>query len=269
MNCRSIRWRSLPGGPAPAVRPIYPRNRRDGHLGHLFAQPADLWGLAVGSRSLRASFSLLAAPPGSRDHPHLGFLHHRQISLSFQPAALERRADLRLGDGRRGHGQDQQEPRRRADGAAGDDRKLFRGCAALLGRLDQPGQRCPDQRREDPDGHPPGHQAVERGPLCRTLHHPTPRRLSIPSAFSPADRWILARLQQVVRRATTAMLDYDYAAAKAEVEAFFWKDLADNYLEMAKQRLYNPDHPQHPGAVYACRPCCSPCSSCWRPSSLT
>ncbi len=47
------------------------------------------------------------------------------------------------------------------------------------------------------------------------------------------------------------MLGYEYAAAKTEVEAFFWKDLADNYLEMAKQRLYNPDHPQHPGAVCA------------------
>ena len=71
-----------------------------------------------------------------------------------------------------------------------------------------------------------------------------------PGALSPADRWILARLQQVIRRATAAMQSYEYAAAKNEVEAFFWKDLADNYLEMAKQRLYNPDHPQHAGAVF-------------------
>ena len=27
-------------------------------------------------------------------------------------------------------------------------------------------------------------------------------------------------------------------AARDEVESFFWNDLADNYLEMAKQRLY-------------------------------
>ena len=72
-----------------------------------------------------------------------------------------------------------------------------------------------------------------------------------PGSFSPADRWILARLQQVIRRATTAMLGYEYASAKTEVETFFWRDLADNYLEMAKQRLYSPDHPQHPGAVFA------------------
>ncbi len=71
-----------------------------------------------------------------------------------------------------------------------------------------------------------------------------------PAALSPADRWILARLQQVVQRATAAMQAYEYAAAKSEVETFFWKDVADNYLEMAKQRLYNPDHPQHSGARF-------------------
>jgi NAD(P)H-hydrate repair Nnr-like enzyme with NAD(P)H-hydrate dehydratase domain len=36
---------------------------------------------------------------------------------------------------------------------------------------------------------------------------------------------------------------YDYAAAKSAVEAFFWRDLADNYLEMCKQRLYDEDDP--------------------------
>ncbi len=32
------------------------------------------------------------------------------------------------------------------------------------------------------------------------------------------------------------------------MENFFWRDLADNYLEMAKQRLYDPEHPQHAAA---------------------
>ncbi len=59
--------------------------------------------------------------------------------------------------------------------------------------------------------------------------------------LSSADRWILARLQNLVRRVTTLFEQYDYAAAKSETETFFWRDLADNYLEMAKQRLYNGD----------------------------
>jgi valyl-tRNA synthetase len=32
---------------------------------------------------------------------------------------------------------------------------------------------------------------------------------------------------------------YEYATAKSEVESFFWKEMADNYLEMAKKRLYD------------------------------
>jgi valyl-tRNA synthetase len=70
---------------------------------------------------------------------------------------------------------------------------------------------------------------------------------------TPADRWILARLQQVIRRSTAHFQNYDYASAKNEVEDFFWRDLADNYLEMCKLRLYDPEHPQRPGALQALR----------------
>jgi len=37
------------------------------------------------------------------------------------------------------------------------------------------------------------------------------------------------------------MNEYEFAAAKAEVERFFWADLADNYLELVKRRLYESD----------------------------
>jgi valyl-tRNA synthetase len=69
--------------------------------------------------------------------------------------------------------------------------------------------------------------------------------------FSLADRWILARCQQVVRQATEALEDFDYATAKNEIDAFFWHDLSDNYLEMCKQRLYDEAHPQREGARFA------------------
>jgi valyl-tRNA synthetase len=72
-----------------------------------------------------------------------------------------------------------------------------------------------------------------------------------PALRTPADRWILARLQQVIRRTTAHFQDYDYASAKNEVEDFFWRDLADNYLEMCKLRLYDAAHPQRPGALHA------------------
>ncbi len=62
--------------------------------------------------------------------------------------------------------------------------------------------------------------------------------LQTPPALSPADRWILARTQSLVHRVTGLLENYDYAAAKSDIEVFFWRDLADNYLEMAKMRLY-------------------------------
>jgi valyl-tRNA synthetase len=70
-------------------------------------------------------------------------------------------------------------------------------------------------------------------------------------AATPADRWILARAQCVVRRATEYLLAYDHAAAKNEAETFFWTELADNYLEMAKLRLYDESSPTRAGAQFA------------------
>jgi valyl-tRNA synthetase len=69
--------------------------------------------------------------------------------------------------------------------------------------------------------------------------------------LSPADRWILSRTQRLVRRATEHMGDYEHAAAKNETEAFFWTELADNYLEMAKLRLYSECDTARPAAQFA------------------
>jgi valyl-tRNA synthetase len=66
--------------------------------------------------------------------------------------------------------------------------------------------------------------------------------------LSPADRWILSRSQRLVRRVTHLLEKYDYAAAKSEIENFFWRELADNYLEMCKQRLYGEDQVQRQAA---------------------
>jgi valyl-tRNA synthetase len=70
---------------------------------------------------------------------------------------------------------------------------------------------------------------------------------STPPPLTLADRWLLSRLQHLVQSTTQLFHQYDYATAKSEIEMFFWHDLADNYLEMAKQRLYDgPD----PGAQF-------------------
>ncbi|MCB9435628.1 MAG: valine--tRNA ligase [Anaerolineales bacterium] len=59
--------------------------------------------------------------------------------------------------------------------------------------------------------------------------------------LSTADRWILARLQRLIDEVTRCFEGYEHAAAKSAIETFFWRDLADNYLEMVKQRLYESD----------------------------
>ncbi|HZD56673.1 MAG TPA: valine--tRNA ligase [Anaerolineales bacterium] len=73
--------------------------------------------------------------------------------------------------------------------------------------------------------------------------------------LSSADRWILSRLQRLIRRATELLENYDYAAARSEIEVFFWSELADNYLEMCKQRLYNEAAAQREGARFTLYHC--------------
>lgn len=71
--------------------------------------------------------------------------------------------------------------------------------------------------------------------------------------LSPADRWILSRLQTLIQHSTQQLEKYDYAPAKNAIENFFWNEFADNYLEMCKQRLYAG----LPGDAQAARYCLS------------
>jgi valyl-tRNA synthetase len=68
--------------------------------------------------------------------------------------------------------------------------------------------------------------------------------------FTPTDKWLLSRMQRLTGRVSEHFRSYDYAAAKSETESFFWRDLADNYLEMSKERLYDEAHPLREGARY-------------------
>ena len=54
------------------------------------------------------------------------------------------------------------------------------------------------------------------------------------------DRGMLAELDVLVRRATAALDDYDYASALRETEAFFWA-FCDHYIELVKRRRQGDD----------------------------
>ena len=52
------------------------------------------------------------------------------------------------------------------------------------------------------------------------------------------DRWILSRLERTIASVTEKLDSYDFAHAAQEAYAFFWSELCDWYLEIAKPRLY-------------------------------
>ena len=61
------------------------------------------------------------------------------------------------------------------------------------------------------------------------------------------DRWLLARLDTVIKAATEHFDIYQYGRAKSLIEASFWHDFCDNYLEIVKYRLYGE---KDPNALY-------------------
>ena len=60
-------------------------------------------------------------------------------------------------------------------------------------------------------------------------------------ATHPLDRDVLARLRNVVERATAEWDGWNHAAALDAVESWFWSDFTDNYLELSKTRAYAAD----------------------------
>lgn len=57
----------------------------------------------------------------------------------------------------------------------------------------------------------------------------------------PADRWIIERCRQTTFEAAKYLNQYEIGSARHEIDDFFWKDLCDYYLEIVKERLYQPE----------------------------
>jgi valyl-tRNA synthetase len=62
-----------------------------------------------------------------------------------------------------------------------------------------------------------------------------------PTVTTPEDRWILSRLQKAVEAVSDNLDSYDFAHAATDAYRFFWSELCDWYLEIAKPRLYEGD----------------------------
>ena len=62
-----------------------------------------------------------------------------------------------------------------------------------------------------------------------------------PKKLEIVDRWMLSGLGDIIREATESFKVYEFSRTKAETENFFWHLFCDNYLEIVKDRLYNPE----------------------------
>ena len=59
-----------------------------------------------------------------------------------------------------------------------------------------------------------------------------------PERIRLIDRWILTKYSKLVRRCTELMDNFNFSQTMKEVEYFLWHELADHYIEMVKNLLY-------------------------------
>ena len=59
--------------------------------------------------------------------------------------------------------------------------------------------------------------------------------------LEPADRWILSKLNHLIKEVTENMEHYELGIAVQKVYDFIWDEFCDWYIEMVKPRLYNSD----------------------------
>jgi len=59
--------------------------------------------------------------------------------------------------------------------------------------------------------------------------------------LQPLDKWLLAKLDEVIKKVTDALENYAFNIALDEIRNFTWHVFCDHYIEDVKHRLYQPD----------------------------
>ena len=62
-----------------------------------------------------------------------------------------------------------------------------------------------------------------------------------PENLEPVDKWIISRLNRLVKEVTDNMDSFELGIAVQKVYDFIWDEFCDWYIEMVKPRLYNSD----------------------------
>jgi len=56
------------------------------------------------------------------------------------------------------------------------------------------------------------------------------------------DKWLMLKLNSIITNVTNYFDNYQYFKARFEVDNFFWNTFCDYYLEIVKDRFFNPDN---------------------------
>lgn len=59
-----------------------------------------------------------------------------------------------------------------------------------------------------------------------------------PNKLVPIDKWLLDKWEKTKKEAVELLEEYEIGLARQTLDKFFWDDYCDNYLEIAKERLY-------------------------------
>ena len=81
------------------------------------------------------------------------------------------------------------------------------------------------------------------------IQHVTPGG-STPETLGIVNEWILDKASSCFKNYGAYFKDHEFSLALAAIEHFFWQDFCDNYVEIIKDQLMNPDR-YEPAAVQA------------------
>lgn len=73
--------------------------------------------------------------------------------------------------------------------------------------------------------------------------------LTMPTRLNGADKWILTRLNDVIKEVTMNLNKYEIGLAAPRLYDFVWSEFCDWYIEMSKTLLYSEDKKQHNHAI--------------------
>ena len=68
--------------------------------------------------------------------------------------------------------------------------------------------------------------------------------------LTPADKWILSKLNTLAKEVTENMENFDLGVAVGKIYDFIWEEFCDWYIEMVKPRLYNDVDTTKAAALY-------------------